>query len=117
MRHSVVLVPVTRLYVAYCIRLGQWQTRGVGPAVPTVDPRANNFEFGDRQLLTKFYEKSSSSYAPLELPDPQTIKRLDMTTSHLPFVETGPVKKPLRSSSLIMLADRQTDTQKTDTQA
>jgi len=56
--------------------------------VPTVDLQANSFDFGDRQLLTKFYETSSSSYAPWE-PDTQPIKTLDMTTSHLPFVETG----------------------------
>jgi len=62
--------------------------RGAGPATPAFDLRANNFDFGDRQLVTKFYEQSSSSYAPWEL-DEQTMKRLDSTTSHLPFVETG----------------------------
>jgi len=71
------------------VRLGQWKTSGGGPAVPTVDLRANSWEYGDRQLLTKFYEKSSGSYSPWE-PDPQTFKKLDMNTSHLPFVETGP---------------------------
>jgi len=38
--------------------------------------------------VTRFYEKSSDSYAPFD-PDTQKIKTLDMTTSHLPFVETG----------------------------
>jgi len=72
----------------------------VGPSIPTVDLRASNFDFGDRQLVTKFYEKSSSSYAPWE-PDPQTMKKLDMTTSHLPFVETG--RRNRRQVGLIML--------------
>jgi len=79
----------TRPYCNRCHFVTQWKNHRADRATPTIDLQASNFDLGDRQLVTKFYEKSSSSYAPWDRDPPHPIKPLDMVASHLPFVETG----------------------------